>query len=629
MAMAAITRAFVLSDVLPRPTEALPLQSVLHHNYRIGRLKLVSANTITYWGWDEDRNTPCLIYEYYPAGRAYRPPNEKRVLQVGEDERSRVIHQLEKRKTLRHNNIIPVRLVMQERGTVYWVSSAPPSQTLQQHVDTTGAWSWEHTLEVLTPILDVIQRLHSQQVAFGRCAPDTIWLADADQRLLLNLGHLGGGTSDFFSAPEGEGVRVQGDVYGLSALWVYLLHPDHPTAGAPVSYVEDLPVDVARKNLLKLGLLGNPDQRHPNADAWLTALRNVDQVAAPFQPISPTIPISKPVAPAFQPVYESLPTAPVSGTPAYEQPIRIEGVPTTQPDFAGEQLPPAPAPVFAAPVSPPEPAKPRYRRWLIVGLVALTIAVIGLLFWQSDYMKQYRYDQAIREGEQLLQDNRISDAYLAFTSARENQDTPFVQDRIQMCKGFVDAVQAGNGYLQERWYAKASESFRAATALFPNAPEPQQKLAESEQYLQPLVEQARNFASTYIATHNDYSGNGLYDLFDEKVQYKGKQNGQNVNKIISRGEFVHFIRQQLERFSSYEYTLESDIRVEPSLNLNRYKVFFDMSFHGIGNTEKIYDFQVQKQLTLREINGQMRVTYDAGDLVYQNEYDPYSGFLGE
>jgi serine/threonine protein kinase len=341
----------------PRPPNALPLGTELDGQFIVGRvLGSPGGFGITYLGFDTRLETPVAIKEYLPRDLATRADDGLSIVSHdatdAEPYRYGLTRFLDEARTLAkldHPNIFRVRQFFEANGSAYLVMDYLEGLTLAEYLDRQpgGRIPEDKALALLRPILDGLRAIHAKGFLHRDVKPANIYLARTD----------GGGVRptllDFGAARQalGEQTRAlsvvltehyapfeqyhrkgrQGpwtDVYAAAATLYRMVTGNVPPT-APARLAED--------ELTPPAALGCSQRLSAAIMAGLT----LDAQARP-QSVDAFLALLEPVT----------------------SPIPPPGGDTDQP-------------TTAAPGAPIDPAPPRQRQALVVGLGLLTALLAG------------------------------------------------------------------------------------------------------------------------------------------------------------------------------------------------------------------------------------------------------------
>ena len=174
----------------------LPLRTLLHQQYLIGRVLGDGGFGITYLAWDTSLETRVAIKEYMPDGLAgrgsgglnVRPRSSKHTdgFAYGRDrfiEEARILAKFD------HANIMRVRTFFKENGTGYLVMDYYDGVSLAEYLEKhDGKIPEKDALEIMTPIMDGLREVHSKKFLHRDIKPQNIYLTAGNRPVLLDFG---------------------------------------------------------------------------------------------------------------------------------------------------------------------------------------------------------------------------------------------------------------------------------------------------------------------------------------------------------------------------------------------------------------------------------------------------------
>ena len=174
----------------------LPLRTLLHQQYLIGRVLGDGGFGITYLAWDTKLETRVAIKEYMPDGMAgrgngglnVRPRSSKHTdgFAYGRD---RFLAEARTLARFDHANIMRVRTFFEENGTGYLVMDYYDGVSLAEYIEKhDGKISEKDALEIMTPIMDGLREVHSKKFLHRDIKPQNIYLTAGNRPILLDFG---------------------------------------------------------------------------------------------------------------------------------------------------------------------------------------------------------------------------------------------------------------------------------------------------------------------------------------------------------------------------------------------------------------------------------------------------------
>ena len=260
---------------------------------------------ITYIGLDTKLGMKVAVKEYFPLGIASRAADN--AVSVTQPDKNGALYTDGKEKFLSEarvmarfsgaEGVVDVRDFFEENGTAYIVMEYLDGKTLLETIREKGAMTYEKTVELLTPVMKALTRIHSQGVLHRDVGPDNIMLTK-DKVKLLDFGSARGITADsktvvikpgfapeeqyHSDAPQSEAL----DVYSLSATIYYCLTGVVPPAGISRVGLDTLKtpselgvkLSPAREEVILKGMSVKAQDRYSSVSELMNALE-----AAPAQ----------------------------------------------------------------------------------------------------------------------------------------------------------------------------------------------------------------------------------------------------------------------------------------------------------------------------------------------------------
>lgn len=220
-------------------THQLPIGTFLNKRYLVGCAIGGGGFGITYVGYDTLLNIKVAIKEYYPSGAANRSSTAKVYPTSGGGRDS---FEIGKKRFLNEaailsgfigdSGIVTLRDFFEANGTAYIIMEFLEGQDLRAYLDGHGALSFDEALELVTPAIKALERVHAKGIIHGDISPSNIMRLNSGEIKILDFGTARNQGSDenYNSsmmlkpgyAPE-EQFRQQGelgpwtDVYAISA----------------------------------------------------------------------------------------------------------------------------------------------------------------------------------------------------------------------------------------------------------------------------------------------------------------------------------------------------------------------------------------------------------------------------
>ncbi len=217
----------------------LPIGTFLNKRYLVGCAIGGGGFGITYVGYDTLLNIKVAIKEYYPSGAANRSSTATVYPASGDGRDS---FEIGKKRFLNEaailsgfisdSGIVTLRDFFEANGTAYIIMEFLEGQDLRAYLDGHGAFSFDEALELMTPAIKALERVHAKGIIHGDISPSNIMRLNSGEVKILDFGTARNQGSDenYNSsmmlkpgyAPE-EQYRQQGelgswtDVYAISA----------------------------------------------------------------------------------------------------------------------------------------------------------------------------------------------------------------------------------------------------------------------------------------------------------------------------------------------------------------------------------------------------------------------------
>lgn len=243
---------------------------------------------VTWYGWDKSLDMPVAIKEFSDPDPEHRGKflREARTLAQFSGFRG----------------IVNVRDFLQTQDKVYMVMEYLDGEDLSTYVDKKGRLSFEETMRLLNPVMDVLARLHAVDMLHRDVSPDNIRLTGDGDVKLLDFGSASNMTSENLTrtitvkpgyAPieQYSGAVQQGpwtDVYSLCATIYKCITGRKPADSLVRSFHDDveLPsalgaaISPAEEAVLMKGFSVQPAERYASVDAFREAMAGAKNTAA-------------------------------------------------------------------------------------------------------------------------------------------------------------------------------------------------------------------------------------------------------------------------------------------------------------------------------------------------------------
>lgn len=179
---------------LQEPLFALPLDTIIHGRFLIGRVLGVGGFGITYQGQNLDNGKFVAIKEYYPNGMVSRVPGTTKVniinnyetFQNGKDkflQEARIIYHCHS------EHILSIYSLFEENGTAYYVMEFLEGRDLMQYLKKKGGKiSWAELKYIVFQIMDALECVHKEGIIHRDISPDNIYLCSDNNAKLIDFG---------------------------------------------------------------------------------------------------------------------------------------------------------------------------------------------------------------------------------------------------------------------------------------------------------------------------------------------------------------------------------------------------------------------------------------------------------
>ena len=243
---------------------------------------------VTWYGWDKNLDMPVAVKEFSDPD----PENRSKFLRE-----ARTLAQFSGCR-----GIVNVRDFLETPDKVYMVMEYLDGEDLSTYVDKKGRLSFEETMRLLTPVMDVLSRLHKANMLHRDVSPDNIRLTSEGEVKLLDFGSVSNMTSENLTrtitvkpgyAPieQYSGAAEQGpwtDVYSLCATIYKCITGRKPADSLVRSFRDEvelpssLGVQISpdEEAALMQGFSVQPADRFSNIDAFRAALKAAKNAAA-------------------------------------------------------------------------------------------------------------------------------------------------------------------------------------------------------------------------------------------------------------------------------------------------------------------------------------------------------------
>ena len=218
---------------------------ILHNQYLIGRVLGKGGFGITYLCYDINLKRKVAIKEYLPTDFASRETKSKSVIPYSGEKKEYFIYGKEnfikEAQTLAgfsHPNIIKVYSYFEAHNTAYFVMEYLEGKTLREYVKERGKIAVQSAIEIVKPILDALEEIHSKNYYHRDIKPANIYITEKKVPILIDFGatrqQLAGQSKSLtailtpgyapieqYSSKGKQGAWT--DIYALSATMYYMI----------------------------------------------------------------------------------------------------------------------------------------------------------------------------------------------------------------------------------------------------------------------------------------------------------------------------------------------------------------------------------------------------------------------
>lgn len=176
----------------------LPLGTVLHDQYIVGKCLGQGGFGITYLGWDRYLNTTVAIKEFYPGSIVSRDCSHSLSV-VSYESGSNEMLQSTRARFLREaqtlaklsvvEEVVHVRNYFETNNTAYIIMEYVKGIDLRRYINMRGGrLSAEETLNIMQPIMRALSQVHAAGVVHRDISPDNIMMQHSGGAKLLDFG---------------------------------------------------------------------------------------------------------------------------------------------------------------------------------------------------------------------------------------------------------------------------------------------------------------------------------------------------------------------------------------------------------------------------------------------------------
>ena len=316
---------------------------------------------------------------------------------------------------LEHPHIVPIYALGEAEGLHYIAMKLITGRTLREVIDTDGPLALPQVLTLLTQIASALDYAHAQGVIHRDIKPSNVMIDKGGWVYLMDFGLARGlasggltvtgtvmGTPDYMSPEQAEGranIGAASDMYALGVMLYEMLTCGMPfeaetPLGVLVARLQQLPrsprlllpnIDQQLEAVLFKALARKPEDRYSSAQALADALRAANAASdAPTQAMPAVI---APAAPQPTPLPAPILPAPIAPAPNIGPTVPL-------------RRPIAPAYPHDGPY-PPVPVVPKPRRvWRTCLISVVAVAALALAIGGWGFYTRYDAGNQLRQVEQ-------------------------------------------------------------------------------------------------------------------------------------------------------------------------------------------------------------------------------------
>lgn len=176
----------------------LPVGTVLHGRYQIGKVLGQGGFGITYIGWDRLNNSTIAVKEFYPGGIVFRKSTVSTNVEcinsslVPHYDRNKARFLKEANTLAKFRSIPEIVNIMdfsEENNTAYIIMEYVRGVNLAKYIKLRGGkLSVEETFRILKPVMEALAKVHSSGIVHRDISPDNIILDPMGGAKLLDFG---------------------------------------------------------------------------------------------------------------------------------------------------------------------------------------------------------------------------------------------------------------------------------------------------------------------------------------------------------------------------------------------------------------------------------------------------------
>lgn len=170
----------------------LPLGTVLHDKYIVGRFMGCDSIGVNYIAWDTVREQRVVIKECFPHGRAVRKPGSAHLTVVKYEPWFKIMRDFldVARKLAKFQNESGVHAIydgFEENNTAYIVMEYLEGITLKEYIKNTDIMPEQTAIQLLMPIMKSLKSLHSDGIIHREIEPKNIFMSSNGNIKLINF----------------------------------------------------------------------------------------------------------------------------------------------------------------------------------------------------------------------------------------------------------------------------------------------------------------------------------------------------------------------------------------------------------------------------------------------------------
>lgn len=176
----------------------LPVGTVLHGRYQIGKVLGQGGFGITYIGWDRLNNSTIAVKEFYPGGIVFRKSTvstnveciNSSLIPHYNHSKARFLQEANALAKFRSvPEIVNILDFSEENNTAYIIMEYVRGVNLAKYIQLRGGkLSAEETFRILRPVMEALAKVHSSGIVHRDISPDNIILDPMGGAKLLDFG---------------------------------------------------------------------------------------------------------------------------------------------------------------------------------------------------------------------------------------------------------------------------------------------------------------------------------------------------------------------------------------------------------------------------------------------------------